>query len=120
MEARRRGRGFGSCIGWALAATLALPAAPAAAQAQAQQARCAKDALDDWYCAADERGVAVRDNLGTVLCSPGRCVEVEDEWQCSALAGGRAALGPDGPVCEGGCRSPRAVDCERGRGEPSS
>lgn len=114
---RRRGLGSWRRSGWALAAGLALPAAPAAAQAQ-QQPRCAQDALETWYCAADARGVAVRDNLGTVLCAPGRCVEVEDEWQCAALSGGAAELGPDGPVCEGGCRSPRAVDCERG--EPAS
>jgi hypothetical protein len=108
---------FDRCrAGGALVAGLALLAGGLAAVAPAQP-RCAKDALDAWYCAVDARGVAVRDNLGVVLCSPGRCVEVDDEWQCSAVSGGGAAHTPDGPVCEGGCRSPRAVDCERG--EPS-
>jgi hypothetical protein len=102
---------------WKLAClALALLAGSAAAEEEAPQGRCVKDALDNWYCASDEKGVAVVDNLGTVVCSPGACVEVEDEWQCSAVSGGRAALTADGAICDGGCRAPRAVECERGVG----
>jgi hypothetical protein len=111
MDAAHRWRG----IGFTLAAGLALFAS-GPAPAQVPQGRCAKDALEKWYCAADAKGVAVVDNLGAVVCSPGRCVEVEDEWECSAVSGGGAELTPDGPVCEGGCRSPRAVDCNLGMG----
>jgi hypothetical protein len=85
-----------------------------AAVAEAPQRRCVMDALENWYCAADEKGVAVLDNLGVVQCAPGACVEVEDEWQCSTVSGGGAVLTPDGPICDGGCRAPRAVDCDRG------
>jgi hypothetical protein len=95
------------------ALALALAALGAAAQTPAG-GRCRSDALGQWYCASDEKGVAVVDNLGAVVCAPGRCLEVDDEWQCSAVSGGGAALGPDGPECEGGCRSPRAVDCVLG------
>jgi hypothetical protein len=87
-----------------------------AADAEVPQRQCQKDALDQWFCAADPRGVALLDNLGKVVCSPGRCIEVGDEWQCSAVSGGGAQQTPDGPVCAGGCRAPRAVDCERGMG----
>jgi hypothetical protein len=100
---------------FALLASAALLAS-GVAHAEPPQRRCQQDALESWYCAADEKGVAVLDNLGVVLCAPGACVEVEDEWQCSAVSGGRAALGPDGPICDGGCRAPRAVDCTRGGG----
>jgi hypothetical protein len=86
------------------------------AAAEPPRGRCQQDALENWYCPSDAKGVAVRDNLGVVVCSPGRCVEVEDEWQCSPVSGGGAELTPEGPVCEGGCRAPRAVDCERGTG----
>ena len=86
------------------------------AAAESPRSRCARDALGQWSCAKDEQGVAVLDNLGEVACAPGRCVEVGDEWQCSAVSGGGAERTPDGPVCEGGCRTPRAVDCERGMG----
>lgn len=99
-----------------LIAALALMACGVAGAETPPQRQCEKDALDQWYCAADPKGVAVLDNLGEVVCSPGRCIEVEDEWQCSAVSGGGAEWTPDGPVCEGGCRAPRAVDCERGMG----
>jgi hypothetical protein len=105
---QRAGRGV-TC---ALLALLAC--CPAAAESP--QERCRQDALENWYCAADPKGVAVLDNLGVVACSPGRCVEVEDKWQCSVVSGGGAELTLDGPVCEGGCRTPRAVDCDRGMG----
>jgi hypothetical protein len=98
---------------WVCAAGLTLAAFGTDA-APPSQPRCRKDALESWYCAKDPRGVAVLDNLGKVVCSPGRCVEAEDEWWCSGLSGGGAALSPRGPVCEGGCSAPRAVDCERG------
>jgi hypothetical protein len=91
-----------------------------AAAAESPQRRCQKDALENWYCATDEKGVAVVDNLGVVLCSPGACIEVEDAWQCSAVSGGRAAFTPNGPICDGGCRAPRSVDCARGSGPTSS
>src|SRR5574341_1831049 len=96
---------------------LALLLCRAAAGEPPHQRRCETDALAQWYCAADEQGVAVRDNLGVVVCAPGSCIEVGDEWLCSAVSGGRAVLTPEGPVCEGSCRAPRAVDCERGRDE---
>ena len=102
----------------ALFAALAL-LGPDTAQGQApapEQGRCTKDALGRWYCAIDPKGVAVVDNLGAVICSPGRCIEVEDEWECSAVSGGNAARTPGGPLCDGGCRSPRAVDCSLGMG----
>ena len=95
-----------------LIVALALMATSAAAAGP----QCQKDALDQWFCPADPKGVAVLDNLGKVVCSPGRCIEVGDEWQCSAVSGGSAQQTPDGPVCEGGCRAPRAVDCVRGMG----
>ena len=88
------------------------------AAAEPPRGRCQSDALQQWYCAKDPKGVAVIDNLGAVVCAAGRCVEVEDELQCSAVSGGGAELTPDGPVCEGGCRAPRAIDCERGMGPP--
>jgi hypothetical protein len=75
--------------------------------------RCLKNALEHWFCAADPRGVAVIDNLGSVVCAAGRCVEADDEWHCASDSGGRAELTPEGPVCEGGCVSPRSADCER-------
>ena len=88
---------------------VALLASPAAAQEQ----RCRADALGQWYCSNDGRGVAVIDSLGTVVCAPGRCVQFEDEWHCSKLSGGSAELTPAGPVCAGDCRAPRASDCEK-------
>ena len=94
--------------------SLLLLSGPAAAEPP--RGRCLQDALEHWYCAKDPKGVAVIDNLGAVVCAPGRCVEAEDELHCSDVSDGRAELTPDGPVCEGGCRSPRAVDCERGMG----
>ena len=105
---QRAGRGV-------IYALLALSASGPAAAAS-PQGRCRQDALDNWFCAADPKGVAVLDNLGVVVCAPGRCVEVEDEWQCSTVSGGGAELTSDGPICEGGCRAPRAVDCDRGMG----
>jgi len=92
--------------GWTLSAsTLA---------AQSGEGRCLRDALGNWFCASDPKGVAVLDNLGEVVCAPGRCVELEDELACSTVSGGSARLGPEGAVCDGECRVPRAVDCERG------
>lgn len=96
------------CAGTAAALLVAAQAAP-----PGQRAGCLANALEEWFCPSDPRGVAVRDNLGEVVCAPGACVEFEDEWHCAASAGGRAELGPDGPVCEGRCVSPRAADCER-------
>ena len=108
-RARRR-------VGCSVMTALLLLLACGVAGAETSKSQCQKDALDQWYCAADPKGVAVLDHLGKVLCSPGRCIEVEDEWQCSAVSGGSVKRTPDGPVCEGGCRAPRAVDCERGMG----
>lgn len=105
-----------SDAGCVLVAALALLAFGVAGAETPQQRRCQKDALDQWYCAADPKGVAVLDPLGQVECSPGRCIEVEDEWQCSAVSGGGVQRTPDGFTCEGGCRAPRAVDCERRMG----
>ena len=85
---------------------------PAAADERGAE-RCLKNALEHWFCASDPEGVAVIDNLGSVACAAGGCVEADDEWHCSMVAGGKAELTPEGPVCEGGCRSPRAADCER-------
>jgi hypothetical protein len=102
-------------VKWSLVALLVLLAC-GVANAGTPTLSCQKDALGQWYCAADPKGVAVLDHLGKVMCSPGRCIEVGDEWQCSAVSGGGARRTPDGPVCEGGCRAPRAVDCERGPG----
>jgi hypothetical protein len=93
------------------AAALALGLLGAAAAPP--RARCLADALDQWFCPSEPRGVAVLDNLGSVVCAAGSCVEFEDEWHCSATAGGRAELTAEEPVCEGGCRSPRAADCKR-------
>jgi hypothetical protein len=109
MKRGRRAIGFALVAGSALLASEPAPA-------EEPQGRCAKDALEKWYCASDAKGVAVVDNLGVVVCSPGRCIEVEDEWECSVVSGGGAELTPDGPVCDGGCRSPRAVDCDHGMG----
>jgi hypothetical protein len=94
-------------------ACAALLIAFAASAQEGSRARCRQDALEQWYCPSDGKGVAVVDNLGSVVCAAGSCVQVEDEWQCSAQSGGKAELTPDGPVCDGGCRSPRAADCER-------
>jgi hypothetical protein len=95
-----------------------LLAAGAAAAQQSPAGRCIQDALGAWYCASDPRGSAQVDNLGAVVCAPGRCVEVGDEWECSSVSGGGAERTPDGPVCEGGCRAPRSVDCELGGPSP--
>ena len=83
------------------------------AEAQALRPRCQKDALEQWYCAADPKGTAVRDVLGEVVCAPGRCLELDGEWQCAADSGGGVQRTPEGPECAGGCRAPRSVDCER-------
>jgi len=115
MDSTRRTR----ALGYALLVGLALLSFHPAA-AEPPQRRCQTDALENWYCAKDPKGVAVIDNLGTVVCSPGRCVEADDEWQCSAVSGGAAGLTPEGAACEGGCRTPRAVYCERGIGTTSS
>ena len=112
MASTQRVRGEVRLALLAAAALLAV----VAADAESPQRRCQKDALDAWYCAADEKGVAVVDNLGVVLCAPGECVEVDDEWHCSSVSGGQAAATTDGPICEGSCRAPRAVDCSRGMG----
>ena len=88
--------------------------AAAAAAGPPPAGRCARDALERWFCASDPKGSAVVDNLGAVVCAPGRCVEVEDEWQCSSVSGGRAERTPDGAECQGECRAPRAVDCQIG------
>jgi hypothetical protein len=95
------------------AAVLAAQLGAAQATPPAPRAGCLANALEEWFCPSDRRGVAVHDNLGEVVCAPGACVEFEDEWHCAARAGGRAELGADEPVCEGGCVSPRAADCER-------
>ena len=97
-----------------LVALALLACGPAAAEPP--RGRCLQDALEHWYCAKDPKGVAVIDNLGAVVCAPGRCVEVDDELHCSSVSDGGAELTPDGPACEGGCRAPRAIDCERGMG----
>lgn len=95
------------------AAALGLLASVAVAAEEPAPARCRTDALDQWYCASEPQGAAVVDSLGVVLCAPGGCVEVDGEWQCSSIAGGGAELTPSGPVCAGGCRTPRAADCQR-------
>jgi hypothetical protein len=97
---------------------LILLVAGAAAAQPAPAGRCRRDALERWFCASDPNGVAVRDNLGAVVCAPGRCVEVEDEWECASVSGGGAELTPDGVVCDGGCRAPREIDCELRSTEP--
>jgi hypothetical protein len=83
-----------------------------ASAAQAQEHRCRADALGQWYCPTDRLGVAVIDALGVVVCAPGRCVQFEGEWHCSMQPGGAAELTPAGPLCDGGCRAPRASECE--------
>jgi hypothetical protein len=83
------------------------------AGARAQEHRCRADALGEWYCPKDRLGVAVIDSLGAVVCAPGRCVQFEDEWHCSVQPGGAAERTPAGPVCDGGCRQPRASECEK-------
>ena len=50
-------------VGIALLAGAALLAC-GAADAAPPQVRCQQDALENWYCAADEKGVAVLDKLG--------------------------------------------------------
>jgi hypothetical protein len=95
------------------AAVLALLAFLPASAAEAPHTPCRADALGQWYCALEPQGSAVVDSLGAVLCAPGRCVEAEGEWQCASVVGGSAEATPSGPVCAGGCRAPRAADCER-------
>jgi hypothetical protein len=95
------------------ALTLLLLASLPAAADEAPRGRCVRDALETWFCPSDPKGVAVLDNLGAAVCAAGSCVEVEDAWQCSAVSGGNAERTPEGPVCEGGCRSPRSADCKR-------
>jgi hypothetical protein len=102
----------------ALALLLSLAAGAAAAQEPPPAGRCLSDALERWFCASDPNGTAVVDNLGAVVCAPGRCVEVEDDWECASVSGGGAALTPEGAVCDGGCRAPRAVDCVLGSPSP--
>jgi hypothetical protein len=107
LQATRRG------VTGILGAWVLLAALPAAADDERATERCLKNALERWFCAADPEGVAVIDGLGSVVCAKGQCVEADDEWHCSPASGGKAELTPEGPVCEGGCRSPRAADCER-------
>jgi hypothetical protein len=84
-----------------------------ASAASGEEQRCRTDALRQWYCPTDPRGVAVIDSLGAVVCAPGRCVQFESEWHCSSRSGGSAELTPTGPVCDGECRAPRASNCEK-------
>jgi hypothetical protein len=88
-------------------------AAPAFAQEVAPEGHCVRDALERWYCASDPRGTAVLDNLGAAVCAPGGCLEADDEWSCSSVAGGSVRRTAEGVVCEGGCRAPRSVECTR-------
>jgi hypothetical protein len=96
-----------------LAAACTLAAAPAAAQ----EPHCQRNVLGEAFCAKEPNGVAVVDALGVVVCAPGRCVRGvgdDDEWHCSYVPGGDAHLDPAGePLCEGGCRTPRAGECEQ-------
>lgn len=81
--------------------------------------RCIRGTLGDLLCAEDEQGVALENALGVIVCAPGACMHVQtaeatawdSEWLCSSVSGGEVRLGPDGPVCEGGCQSPRETDC---------
>ena len=80
--------------------------------------RCAADALEEWYCAAEPLGSAVVDNLGRVLCAPGACVKQdvqgdEREWLCSTKVGGAARAMIEGPECDGECRAPDAKECRK-------
>ncbi len=88
-----------------------------ASDARAQRARCQIDALEKWYCAEDPLGSAVVDKLGRVVCAPGACVkhegEDEHDWICSSEPGGKAVTSPEGPICDGGCRSPEMTECKR-------
>ena len=97
---------------------LGLGAAAWAADDPPPAGRCLKDSLERWWCAADPKGFAVHDNLGSVVCAPGQCVEVADEWECSSVSGGKAERTPDGAVCEGECRQPRETFCELRATEP--
>jgi hypothetical protein len=85
-----------------------------AASAQDEPKRCRTDALEKWYCATDPHGTAVVDELGRVVCAPGACAKVKEQgWICSSVSGGRAAATPEGPVCDGECRTPEATACEK-------
>lgn len=78
----------------------------------AQELPCASDALGETWCAKDERGSAVVDTLGRVVCAPGMCVEHDGEWTCSSVSGGSAGLSREGPVCDGRCQRPAMEECE--------
>jgi len=87
--------------------------------ARAAGDHCQADALGKWYCASDPRGTAVVDKLGRIVCAPGGCVMQDDrkqderDWACSSTPGGTAAIAPERPVCEGGCRPPEATQCKK-------
>ena len=109
-----------SLLGLTLGLTIASLVATPVRAVETSLARCAADALGRPACARDPRGVAVKGDLGEVRCAPGACVRAEspqpttwdDEWMCSGVAGGAATLTESGPRCDGGCRPPRATDCE--------
>jgi hypothetical protein len=87
-----------------------------AASAVEARERCQKNALEAWYCATDPLGTAVVDALGRVVCAPGECVRDEDDgggWHCSPVPAGKATWTPEGPVCDGECRTPDTTDCKK-------
>jgi hypothetical protein len=111
---------LGGVVSTPIAACLTCLAAIAAQAADVEHsggARCQADALEQWYCAAEPKGSAVIDELGRVVCAPGACVrqrtEGKEEWQCSTTPGGSAAAAPEGPRCDGACRSPVATACRK-------
>lgn len=90
----------------ALAACLAGPAA-------AEAPRCQRNTLDEVFCARNPEGDAIVDDLGSVRCGAGACVEWRDAWHCAAEANGAARRLPDGVDCEGGCVAPTNLECVR-------
>ena len=82
--------------------------------AQGTQPRCMRDAEGELYCAKWDRGVAVRNGEGDIVCAPGACVRadpVNPAWSCSSEEGGSATVTPTGPQCDGGCQPPDQDSC---------
>ncbi len=75
--------------------------------------RCARDSMQNVYCAHSQHGVAVRTSYGGVACARGNCVMRGTNWFCSRAAGGWAEMTPQGPQCERGCYSPSVNQCRR-------
>jgi len=111
---RRSGASPRSLLVWTTLVLALLAAAPIVKAQGGPQPRCMRDAEGELYCARWDRGVAVRNGEGDIVCAPGACVRASDvnpDWSCSSEEGGSATMAPAGPQCDGGCQPPDQDSC---------